>query len=131
MGYFIFLRIRWQLSVETEYCPDTCRTISCQNQVCKAHLKIENQQRRLWRAVGFGGKLKNIFIPIDIWGTYNAFIPLPTTCSLSLERKRSALCQPSMGFTWVIRCLLEMSLAVKHRAGKQHLWCLDFTGVRV
>lgn len=78
-----------------------------------------------------------MFISVDIWGTYNTFIPLPTcrtTCSLSLERKRSALCQCPVGFTWcmwVIRCLLKMSLAAKHRAGKLHLYSLDFTGARV
>lgn len=86
--------------------------------MCKAHLKLESQQKRLWRPVGFGRKLK-MFIAVDIWGTYNTFPPLPTTCSLSLERKRNALCQSSVGCTWVIRCLLKMSLAVRHRAGKQ------------
>lgn len=86
---------------------------------------------RIW------GEIKKMFIPVDIQGTHNTFIPLPTcsiTSSLSLERKRSALCQLNIGFTWcmwVIRCLLKMSLAVKHRAGKQHLWCSDFSGVRV
>lgn len=38
-----------------------------------------------------------MFIPVDIWGTYNTFLALPSTCSLSLERKRSALCQGSVG----------------------------------
>lgn len=71
-----------------------------------------------------------MFIPVDIRGTYNTFIALPTC----LERERSALCQLNVGFMpcmWVTRCLLKMSLAVKHTAGKQHLWCLDFSGVRV
>lgn len=78
-----------------------------------------------------------MFIPVDIRGTYNTFIALPTcsiTSSFTLERERSALCQLNVGFMpcmWVTRCLLKMSLAVKHTAGKQHLWCLDFSGVRV